>query len=237
MCTEMGRCSSPLRSSLSFLHPPFILPLAALSSNSLSNYPLYSHPTEILLSECWTDLRNKLFYVRCTKELIIAQWLYIVACMHSGKLATEGRDLMTRTARARTVQDPSLANGSLRPSLSLSCAWGKCPFVVWFIRHTPEVISSPCLFLIKIDYSVLFFFPSLNGQGLFSLLNLGTLGRCTVKLHTISLFWLGCLSSDHLFINTWAPTCPMSGTHSTSIPRPFYKSRNSDWTSRDAEYT
>lgn len=115
------------------------------------------HPTEVLLSECWTDLRNKLFYVRCTKELIIAQWLYIVACMHSGKLATEGRDLMMRIARARTVQDLSLANGSLRPSLSLSCAWGKCPFVMWFFRQTPEEISSPCLFLIKIDYSVVFF--------------------------------------------------------------------------------
>lgn len=157
-CVQKWGDAAPTRSSLSFLHPPFILPLAALSSNSLSNYPLYSHPAEILLSECWTDLRNKLFYVRCIKELIIAQWLYIVACMHSGKLATEGRDLMTRTARARTVQDPSLGQWVPQTILSLSCAWGKCPFVVWFIRHTPEVISSPCLFLIKIDY-LYYFFP------------------------------------------------------------------------------
>lgn len=160
MHTEMKWHSFPLRSSVSSLHPPFILPcdtLAALPFHSLSNYLLYSYPTEILLSECWTDLRNKLFYVRCTKELIIAQWLYIVACMHSGQLATEGRDLMMRIARARTVQDLFLANGSLRPSLSLSCAWGKCPFVVWLFKHTPEEISSLCFFLIKIDYSSIFF--------------------------------------------------------------------------------
>ena len=207
MHTEMKWCSSPLRSSVSLLHPPFILPrdtLAALPFHSLSNYLLYSYPTEILLSEFWTDLRNKLFYVRCTKELIIAQWLYIVACMHSDQLATEGRDLMMRIARARTVQDLFLANGSLRPSLSLSCAWGKCPFVVWLFKHTPEEISSPCLFLIKIDYSVVFF-SSLDSQGLFTLLNLEALGRCTVKLHSNRSFLVGLLikwSFIHKYLST-----------------------------------
>lgn len=161
MYTEMKRCSSSRRSSVSPLHPPFILPcnaLTALSFNFLSNYLLFSCPTEILLSECWTDLRNKLFYVRCIKELIIAQWLYLVAGLHSGKLAIEGRDLMMRIARAMTIQDLFLANGSVRPSLSHSCKWGKCPFVVWLFKHTPAETSSPCLFVIKMDYSVVFSF-------------------------------------------------------------------------------
>lgn len=51
-----------------------------------SNYLLYSCPSENLLSKCLTDLRNKLFYVRCTKELIIAWKLYMIACLYSGKL-------------------------------------------------------------------------------------------------------------------------------------------------------
>ena len=103
MYTKMKWHSSSRRSFVSPLRPPFILrcnTLTALSFNSLSNYLLYSYPTEILLSECWTELRNKLFYVRCTKELIIAQWFYIVAGLHSGKLTIERRDLMMRTARA-----------------------------------------------------------------------------------------------------------------------------------------
>ena len=166
--TEMQWSSAPLRSSRSSLHPPFILPCGALAA-------LFFSSLLIQIIRC-TLIPLRSYYVS------VANWSEkqtILCKMH------KGANYSTVTLCCSMYvfwQDNYWRKGSNNENygelwLSEICFWQmgpsdhlshipargagtvSCthPFAVWLFKRTPGEISSPCLFLIKIDCSGVFF--------------------------------------------------------------------------------